>query len=149
MVENTATGPRCVDLRLVARSGGEPITTVGLRALSVARIVAGIDRQQLVLHRTPGGAWAGSGGEQSSRDRAAYRRALKRRDAAERRWLLDAYLLVRVAEVYRTAGLAPTQAVADEFGINRGRAGRWVKVARERGHLGPAPAERMKGERLR
>jgi hypothetical protein len=61
-------------------------------------------------------------------------------------------LLAKVAEVYREGlrlGAHPTARVADYFAIKRGRAARWVKRARETGHLGPAPGRRMQGETTR
>jgi hypothetical protein len=45
------------------------------------------------------------------------------------------------AEVYKAAlkaGDPPTQAVADTFGVGRSTAARWIQIARDRGHLGPA-----------
>jgi hypothetical protein len=45
-------------------------------------------------------------------------------------------VLRRVAEIYRTAGSAPTQAVADELHVSRSHAGRLVAQARAAGHLG-------------
>jgi hypothetical protein len=147
IVENTTSGSRCVDLRVVARPDGLAVTSAGIRLLPIARILREVERRQIVMHPIGEGAWAAASGEQSRRDRTAYRRAVTRRDTQTRRWLLDEPTLAKVAEVYRTAGSAPTQAVADYFKINRPRAARWVKVARERAHLRPAPGRRMKGER--
>jgi hypothetical protein len=56
----------------------------------------------------------------------------------------------RVADVYRSAfrrsGGAPVMAVADEWNVPRSTAARWVKEARRRKKLGPAPAPGKKGE---
>jgi hypothetical protein len=155
IIENIADGPVCVDLRLVRKPGGPPVTPAGLREVPLGRLVRIVERRQVVMRRRgadPNAGWASSSGTQSRADRAAYRRARARRDASERRWLLDDKLLAKVAEVYREGlrlGAHPTARVADYFAIKRGRAARWVKRARETGHLGPAPGRRMQGETTR
>ncbi len=56
--------------------------------------------------------------------------------------------LERVALIYRLAYAAhdnPTQAVVDYFERPRSTASRWIRMARERGYLRPAPAERRAG----
>jgi hypothetical protein len=151
VVENTPAGPRCVDLRLVARPDGPPITPEGLRRVPLGRVIREVERDQVVWHEKQGGAWAVASGEVSRRDRAAYRRALARRQAQGRRWQLDETTLRKVADVYRravAAGEAPTAAVQRHFGLNtRGQAAKWVQRARQEGNLGPAPGRRKKGER--
>lgn len=50
-----------------------------------------------------------------------------------------------VAELYRRAvacGAAPSQAIADEFGVTRATARKWVQRTRERGFLGAALGRR-------
>jgi hypothetical protein len=166
VIENTPAGPRCVDLRLVARPGGPPVTPEGLRRVPLGRVVRKVEQKQHVMHTMPkaeglpsyvrdaigeGVAWGASGaGEQARRDRAAYRRALARQRAEGRRWRLDEAMLRKVAAVYRKAlavGRPPTAAVQEHFGLGaRGQAARWVQRARDEGHLGPAPGRRRKGE---
>lgn len=55
-----------------------------------------------------------------------------------------------VADVYRSAlrraDVAPVMAVASNWNVPRSTAARWVKEARRRGTLGPAPAPGQKGE---
>lgn len=56
--------------------------------------------------------------------------------------------LLEVADVYRrthAAGAAPTAAVAQEWNVSRSTASRWIRRAREAGHLGRARA-RAAGE---
>jgi hypothetical protein len=55
----------------------------------------------------------------------------------------------QVGDVYRAAlrhGRAPVIAVADKWNVPRSTAARWVKEARKRKTLGPAPAPGQKGE---
>lgn len=59
--------------------------------------------------------------------------------------------LKRVAATYRMAhlmSLSPTKSVAQDLGLPRSTAGRWVAMARSRGFLGPAEP-RKAGERRR
>jgi hypothetical protein len=151
VVENTPAGPRCVDLRLVARPDDEPITSEGLRRVPLGRVLDEVERDTVVWHEKGHGVWAVASGEPSRRDRAAYRRTLARRQAQGRRWRLDESTLRKVADVYRravAAGAAPTAAVQRHFGLNtRGQAAKWVQRARQEGQLGPAPGRRKKGER--
>jgi hypothetical protein len=150
VVENTSTGPQCVDLRLVARPGGPPVTPEGLRRVRLGEVVREVERHSVVWHRKEGGAWAVASGDQSRRDRTAYRRALARAQAQERRWRLDEPMLRKVAMVYReavAAGRQPTAAVQTYFDLgSRGQAAKWVQRARAEGHLGPAPGRRKQGE---
>jgi hypothetical protein len=167
VIENTPAGPRCVDLRLVARPGGPPVTPEGLRRVPLGKVVRAVERHQDVMHtmdqasleRLPshirdsigeGPVW-GAGGSRARGDRDAYRRALARQRAEGRRWRLDEATLREVAAVYREAlavGRPPTAAVQEHFGLaTRGQAAKWVRRARQEGHLGPAPGRRVKGER--
>jgi hypothetical protein len=53
--------------------------------------------------------------------------------------------LQRIAEIYRRAvagGMAPSREIADEFGVTRATARKWVQRARERGFLAPALGRR-------
>ena len=67
-----------------------------------------------------------------------------RRGAARRRSESGAEL-EHVAALYRralVAGLPPSSAIAEEFGITRETARKWVQRARSRGQLGPALGRR-------
>lgn len=150
-VEATDRGPRCVQLHLVVKSGGEAITPAGLRSVPLGRII------RMVEEALPATVTLDADGNVRTRDpeeerrlRANYRRATTRRRNEARRWVLDDETLRQVAEVYRdalTAGKPPTAAVEAWFGLNtRGQAARWVKRAREEGHLGAAPGRRLKGD---
>jgi transposase len=53
-----------------------------------------------------------------------------------------------VADVYGLAfvtGGAPTKTVMERLGLPRSTAGRWIKMARERGLLGPATPRKAGG----
>lgn len=71
----------------------------------------------------------------------------KRQSPSERRHSLrstglsDDEKLAHVAATYRfgaLVGQSPTQFVAEELGMSRAAAGRWISRAREEGYLGPA-----------
>lgn len=138
-VEATDTGPALVVLELHARPGAGPITAVGLRAVPLGRVVRAVTDQ------------APATSADDRRARSTARRAVTRAQNTPGRWVLDAATLARVAEVYRTAltaGQPPTVAVQEFFGLtSQARAARWVKRAREEGHLGAAPGRRRQGER--
>jgi hypothetical protein len=125
VVENTASGPRVVDLRVRARPGGPPITPSALRLIKFSKLV------------------------DASVTTEGYRRALRKAPRRERRWVLDDARLADVARVYREAvatGEPPVQAIVNHYGIERGRASRWVRRAREEHLLGDAPGRGRKGE---
>lgn len=54
--------------------------------------------------------------------------------------------LKEVAAVYRANPVLPRQAVAEHFGISDSKASRWIKAAREDGHLKAAPGPGKSGE---
>ena len=118
-----------------------PVTTDMLRRVPVGRLTRFVERHQMIAV----GGWSRAGAD----DWKAYVRARKRQEAKGRRRLTDDDLR-RVAAVYRAAladGEAPTAAVHRELRLrSRGQAARWVKRAREEGHLGPAPGRRQQGE---
>jgi hypothetical protein len=62
-----------------------------------------------------------------------------------KRTVTDEYLH-DVAKTYREAKKNPTAAVESKFDLPRSTAGRHVQLARKRGFLGAAPAERTAGE---
>lgn len=149
LVTATPRGPRCIDLHIVARGEGEAITPAGLRRVPLGRII------RLIEGSLPARLTVDKEGRvvpvaEDRQARAAYRRAVTRRRNEGARWRLDADTLAKVADVYRSAlasGASPTAAVEDYFRLgNRAQAARWVKRAREEGHLGAAPGRRLKGE---
>lgn len=151
VIEATARGPQCVELTLVARADGEPITPAGLRRVPLGRIVRLVeDRLAATLTLDESGRPAARSQDEERRIRAKYRRAVTVQQKEGRRWVLDAGQLAQVADVYRRAlatGGHPTAAVQDYFKLGtRAQAAKWVKRAREEGHLGPAPGRRLKGE---
>jgi hypothetical protein len=61
---------------------------------------------------------------------------------------LEPLTLETVARIYREAmatGSPPTKAVEEALHLSRSTAGRWIKEARRRGFLGPAPAKGVAG----
>jgi hypothetical protein len=65
----------------------------------------------------------------------------EREEALHPRGLEGTELLAHVAETYRLGvlvGQSPTQLVAEQLGMSRAAAGRWISRAREEGFLGPA-----------
>ena len=83
----------------------------------------------------PGTTW--SQGQQFEIDMSTdpFRRTVQRaRRTAHRRGLSDEQLR-EAAELYRTTEHAPTQAVADRFGIPHRTASYWIRRAKDRGML--------------
>lgn len=70
---------------------------------------------------------------------------VRRKKGGGRRRLDDDHYR-QVAAIYRAAPTAPVQAVADQMDVARPTAAGYVKEARSRGFLGPAPAPGAKGE---
>lgn len=142
-VEQTAAGPRFVDLHVMADDVDHPIDSDALRRLPLRRLMAFVEQHQMIAQ----GGWSTEGGS----DRAAYLRARRRQEKARGQWRrLTDDDLARTARAYRAAvkaGEPPTAAVAQELGLTRGQAARWVKRAREEGHLGPALGHGQPGER--
>lgn len=104
---------------------GRTITSEGVNAMPIPKIVRIILRQALGTFSPPGPAPS---------DRGPTEEALR-----------------RAAWVYRTAhlmGLPPTESVSQDLDLPRSTAGRWVSMARQRGFLGKAEP-RKAGERPR
>ncbi len=108
---------------------GLPVTTEGLRGIPVATILADQAR---------GWVFAVGGGECASTDPSQ----LTAQDyAAMRAAGPTPRTLAAVAAIYRLALVVdgkPTLTVEQIFGVPKPTAGRWVALARERGHLGPS-----------
>lgn len=149
-VEATPAGLRCVDLRIVAKDDGNPITPAGLRRVPLGRIIRLVEDLGVPMTAFDGHRRIDREPDAERRARATYRREVTMRQKGERRWRLDEAMLARVAQVYRDAigtGAPPTAAVQEYFRLtSRAQAARWVKRAREEGHLRPAPGRRLKGE---
>ncbi len=107
------------ELRVSRKRGGTPVRTDLMRKIPVGLIL----RRAVELVVTKG---------QSASER---RRSLRPTG------LDDDEKLVYVAEAYRfgvLVGQPPTQLVAEQLGMSRAAAGRWISRAREEGILGPA-----------
>ena len=108
---------------------GIPVTTEGLRSIPVATILA--DQARGWVFADHGGE--GSGADLSQLSEEDYE--AMRADGPTPR-TLDA-----VAATYRLALVVdgkPTLTIEQTFGVPKPTAGRWVALARQRGHLGPA-----------
>lgn len=156
--------PVCTALRLERQGPGARITTVNVRVPVSEFIRAAIDSSRIGHLRLegPGPVTITAFGEtvphpyESTADGhvavpiGGAGRTPEYGDAARRRRrVIDDDLLRGVASRYRealAAGEGPTQAIADEEYVSRSTASRWVKQAREAGHLG-APLHRVAGER--
>lgn len=144
---DTATNTPAVDAMTVLRTGdyaeaGPPITGATVRRLAVdALLRRAIDRvaEPIELLKLEGHV----GVFQLVRDREAGsdvgyggRPARQPRRMRTTKSPITDDVLRRVAELYRAADRAPTQAVADQLHVSRSHAGRLVAQARDAGHLG-------------
>jgi hypothetical protein len=114
------------EVRCSRRSRGPEVTSEGIRAIPVARIlhVAALDVNKGVF-----GPWSD-------------------RDTLRAQGPTDESLRV-TAQIYRMAHVVrdnPTAAVSSALGLPKPTASRWVQMARKRGFLGPAES-RKAGER--
>ena len=111
---------------------GPPVTSEGLRAIPVARLLAfAAFRNVFVVKNAPDGSSA-----VTPFDGADLAEGAKRGPTDD--------VLRKVAVVYQVqyaCGLAPTKGVEDSFKLARSTAGRWIAMARERGLLPPAAAD--------
>lgn len=109
----------CVSLTCIRKEGGEPVTTNGIRAVPIARLI-GLGLESQIMRYVPNphaegevvGAPVGPGADES----------------------------VRVAAIYRLAfacGLPPTSEVADALGVSQSVAGNRVMKARRARLLDP------------
>lgn len=132
----------CTQLAVLDPSG---VDATKLRAIPVRELVREAVGQQSAF---PGDAEPDEAGYAKSYDPSS--------DAfptpAGRAWLRDKgptpETLESVADVYtlaRALGDNPTATVASEFALPRSTAGRWVALARQRGHLGAAAGPRRAG----
>ena len=128
-------------LELGQLDGGPPVTSAGLRALPIARLVReALDAVAMDEASLPGGIVRR---EPPARPVEPGARTPRRGALVTDEHLRD------VAARYRAAiqrGEAPTKAVADELYASRPTAARWIARARERGFLGASLPGRA-GER--
>lgn len=138
----------CTSLEARQRDDGPLVTSAGIRQIPVADVLRSVaayaDEWAMKGSTAEGYSWPLNGGE-----RSAYLQRRRRAERKGRRRITDDELEL-VAKTYRAAmarGQAPTVAVQVELHLNtREQAARWVRKAREAGHLEPAPGPRMKGE---
>ena len=150
----TPKGPKATRVALMQRTdergrpAGPEVTSTAIRRLTVT------DLLERSVHAVVAVVVDELPVADPTRERAARLSQASKADGAavvsDRRRTVDDALLRRVAEVYRHALVLgrhdPTATVARELGVARSTAGRYVQQARDRDHLGPAPAERVAGE---
>jgi len=153
--------PVCTSLRLERQGADSRITSVNVRVPVSEFIRAAIDHSRIGHWRLPGSGPVpitafGETFQQPSEPAGAGHRAIpiigagRTSDYAEatkrrRRRVIDDALLRKVAATYMAAlaaGEGPTQTIANREYVSRSTASRWVKEARQAGHLGPATPRR-------
>lgn len=113
-------------LYISQRKGGPSVSIEGIRQLSVAAMIREVANRELTeVTSNPVDQAA------LTRERIA---TLVAEGPTERTLRLVAYLYRRAVAV----GDPPTQQVEKTMGLSRSKAGRWISLARERNHLGPA-----------
>jgi hypothetical protein len=128
----------CDRLTVARRESGPPVTTEGLRRIPVAMLLH-VAAEHNVMHITPTGAEA---------YKAAYpmlpmlsERAQHGGGPSDE----DLWLIATVYQVAYATNESPTKAVMDRLGLPRSTAGRWIRMARKRGLLGPATPSKAGG----
>lgn len=120
------------EMTCTQHEGGPPVTSEGIRAVPVARLLAFAAFRHVFVVK-------------SSRPDSHAVSPFVGSDLAEgaKEGPTDD-VLRRVAVVYQVhyaCGLAPTKGVEDSFKLARSTAGRWIAMARDRGFLAPAAAD--------
>lgn len=120
-------------LLVTARAGGPPITGTMLRAIplhSIVRTLVDVTARYLVPTPTPSGGYEIR--ELQTSEQEWDRLGAQGPTPETLDWVARTYLLAK-AQLE-----PPTKAVADTFKVTSRTATYWVKLARERGHFGPA-----------
>lgn len=128
MSEGRAGGFVCTEVRATRRGGGPPVTSEALRAIPVARLTRAYAERNIDSYDAEGQPAAAP---QMIPAHLAELRAAGPVDET----------LETVAHLYRRAavlGDAPRVAVEEAFSLPRSTAGRWITLARQRGHLAPS-----------
>lgn len=128
-------------LEVCQRPGGEPVTSVGLRAVAVGKLVqACIPYLQTRTTDPATGRVTGAGTPAVSSADLEH----TRQNGTDRQ------TLQRVAHIYRLSLLrdgTPTKAVASAFRVSQATAARWVTKSRQAGFLGPVKGQGKAGAR--
>lgn len=125
----------CRELRVTAKEGGRGVLPADLKAVRLNEWIEDlftVAAMKAVSEETSPGEYKVTFYPPDEKVAAVAMRGARRRGA--RRKLTDAFL-DEVAEVHRSAGRAPTQAVADHFGVQHRTASLYIARARERGKL--------------
>lgn len=117
----------CREVVVRQRQGGPMVTSEGLRSVPIGRLVHGVAVGN--VERVGQSASLDALGELNPQRLARLREAGPTQET-----------LATVARIYRwglVIGDAPGVMVEENFDVSRRTAGRWIALARERGHLGP------------
>jgi hypothetical protein len=123
------------------RKGGPPITTESIRQSRLATLLH-LAVESQVVESTP----TDDGGYKAAWPHWSIKPALSERARAGGGPSDED--LRSIATVYQVAyalGAPPTRTVMERFGLPRSTASRWIRVARERGLLGPATPRKAGG----
>jgi hypothetical protein len=132
----------CNRLTVKRREDGPPITTEGLREIPVAAFLRravedNLMRVRPTIREGNKSSWMLTWAEPIALSERA--RAGGGPSDEDLRAVADVYGLAFVT------GGAPTKTVMERLGLPRSTAGRWIKMARERGLLGPATPRKAGG----
>jgi hypothetical protein len=128
-------------LTVKRRSDGPPVTTEGIREVPIAAFLR-LAVESNIMHVGP---TIRDGNKSTWELKWASPLALSERTRSTGPTEKD---LQTVADVYHVAyatGQAPTKAVIERLDLPRSTASRWVRMARERGLLGPATPRKAGG----
>lgn len=122
----------CRELRVRQRDDGPAVTGEALRSVPVAFLTQAAARQ---MARTDApDVLPGVGSELAVGPLITAKLAELGKQGPTEEVLATAAYLYRLAVVI---GYGPRSAIEEAFGVSRSTAGRWIALARERGHLGP------------
>lgn len=131
----------CDRLTIRRQEGGAPVTTEGIRAIPVAMLLH-VAVESWVAETTP----TEDGGYRAAWPHWPVLPGLSERAKAgggpsdeDLRTIATAY------QVAYATGAAPTKTVMQRFELPRSTASRWIRMARERGLLGPATPRKAGG----
>jgi Family of unknown function (DUF6214) len=128
-------------LTIKRRSDGPPVTTEGIREIPIAAFL----RLAVKSNILNVGPTTRDGNKSSWELTWASPLALSERTRRTGPTEKDLQTVADVYHVTYATGAAPTKAVMDRLGLPRSTAGRWIRMARERGLLGPATPRKAGG----
>jgi hypothetical protein len=128
----------CDRLTVARREDGPPVTTEGLRRIGIATLLHEAAEYN-VAHITP------TGDEAYKAEWPMLPMLSERAQHGGGPSDEDLWLVATVYQVAYATGEAPTKTVMNRLGLPRSTASRWIRMARERGLLGPATPSKAGG----